>query len=51
MSEIDWGRVKYISVHLKEWMAKNDYELIDIERACAFISSKHNLPKSEVNKQ
>lgn len=39
MSQIDWGRVKNIAVHLKDWMGKNNYELVDIERACAYISA------------
>jgi len=45
-SKIDWGRVKNIAVHLKDWMAENNYELIDIERACAYITAPGHIHKS-----
>ena len=44
--KIDWERVKNIRLHLEDWMRDNNYELVDIERACSYSRSPFNVPSS-----
>ena len=49
--QIDWDRVRGIASHLKKWMNENNYELVDVERACAYMRSPYNLPRSGGTKE
>lgn len=50
-SEIDWNHVKTVAIHLKDWMAENHYELVDVERACAYINAPGHVRKSSESKE
>lgn len=46
MSKYDHKRVGEVALQLQDWMIKNDYTLIDIERAASLIKSAGSLNRN-----
>ena len=45
---IDWARVERIALELQKWISKNNYEIIDIDRAIAHLKELEKEDSKEV---